>query len=928
MSDDRDARMREIFFEALDLEGPARDAFLERASAGDTALRAEVEALLDADAAAGRFLDPEIHAAGGHSEERVGARLGPYRLQAVIGIGGMGAVYVAERADEEFHKRVAVKILKRGMDTDDVLRRFRVERELLAQLEHPGIARLLDSGTTDDGLPYLVMEYVEGVPIDRYCAEHDLDIDQRIELFRAVCDVVRYAHHNLIVHRDLKPGNILVDGDGRVRLLDFGIAKVLDPSALPASIAVTRPDWRVFTPEYASPEQIRGGRVATASDTYSLGVLLYELLSGRRPYVFSSRTPSEVARLVCDTEPRKPSEVATRAAAPEADSAPTPAADAGGLRRRLAGDLDDIVMKALRKEPDRRYATVDELAEDLRRHQAGLPVTARGDTWTYRAAKYVRRHRLALGAGAAFVALLMVFAVVMSVQAARIALERDHAEREAQAANRTSFLIQRMLFSADPFRSRSDSTTVRELLDDATGYVRAELAGEPALQVRLLSVIARVRISHGSFDVADSLLKVAGGLAARSLERGSLDRARLDVARAELAARRGRMDEAKRLYAGALATFDRDHGSAWRERWNVRTQLGMVEMTRGEYDEASGNLQRSLAEAQTSTTDLDPEVAEVRTALAYLEYQRGRFHAALGYARDAVAQLERIYGPDHLKVLRALQARATILDDGFHDYAASLADKLRCLAIRRKRLGPDHPDVAIGMVGVGMSGYFTGDLRGAEDYLSRGDALAARVIGPVTPVRATAIGFLGIVHYAEGRIETSRSEFERALDIGRRSLPAGNRLLGTLEVYLGQAEYTLGRPAEGERHYRAGARILEEALGAAHRNTVWAYLSLASLLAAHGETVRADSLYGLARPGLDQRPDDPDLCYFAGGYWASRGDAKRAFEWLHRSIENGGQLQGAEYDPDLAAIRDRPDFARLIARRRPALIAAATPPAK
>jgi serine/threonine-protein kinase len=916
VSEDRAARIRDVFIEALDLAGARREAFLERACAGDASLRAEVEALLAADGAAGRFLDPDVHTASGAGEERVGTRLGPYLLERVIGMGGMGAVYMAERADEEFHKQVAIKILKRGMDTEDILRRFRIERELLAQLEHPGIARLLDSGTTGDGLPYLVMEHIDGVPIDRHCAEKGLDIDGRLKLFREVCDIVRYAHRNLIVHRDLKPGNILVDRSGRVRLLDFGIAKVLDPSAVQASVAVTRPDWRVFTPEYASPEQIRGGLIATSSDIYSLGVLLYELLAGRRPYEFATRTPSEVEHLVCNTEPRRPSDAVTETRI-ESDVHGPELADSAGLRRRLTGDLDGIVMKALHKEPDRRYATVDALAEDIRRHQSGLPVTARGDTWTYRAAKYVRRHRLAVGAAAAFVVLLFAFAILMSVQAARIASERDRAEREARTANRTSDLMQRILLSADPYRARSDSITVRELLDDATAMIRDELADEPRTQVRLLSVIARVRISHGRTDMADSLLAIAADIAARHLDGDDLETAQLRFSQASLAGRRGQAAEARAGYVDALAVFENHSGATWRERWQAQYQIGLIDVRQGEYVRAREYLDRALALARAHSSEGDPEIGEVLMESAFLEYSVGRFDSALVHVDESIARIASAYGPDHLKLTRALEVKGAILDDGFHDYAASAVSKLRAMEVRARRLGDEHPEMAIAMVNVGMSGYYTGDLRSAENYLMRAERLAARVFVPDSPARAAAIGFLGIVRYADGRLEAAHDDFSHALEIGRKVFPAGNRMLGTLEVYLGQAEYTLGRVVEGERRFIDGTAILNAALGPAHRNTVWAYLSLASLYAAEGQAARADSIYALARPGIEANPTDPDVCYFHGGYWASRGEPARAFEWLERSMANGGLLMGAEYDPDLASIRDRPEFGRLLAQRRP-----------
>ncbi len=371
-------------------------------------------------------------------------RLGPYRLIREIGHGGMGSVYLGVRDDDAFQKRVAIKVLKRGMDTESIVRRFRHERQILAGLKHPFIAGLLDGGTTPDGRPYFAMEYVEGQPIADYCEMRRLDTAARLELFRNVCAAVQYAHQNLIIHRDIKPANVLVTGDGTPKLLDFGIAKLLNPELAGYTLAPTAPGLQLMTPEYASPEQVRGEAVTTATDVYSLGVLLYELLTGRLPYRLTSRAPADIVRIVCESEPMRPStaitsidtqpvnDAATRSD-PSGDSTRVskprpPTVDVDRLRRQLAGDLDTIVLKALSKEPSRRYASVDQFAEDVRRHLAALPVIARKDTWGYRTAKFVRRNRAVVVAGVmTFVALIA--GIIGTTWQARVArAERTRAE--------------------------------------------------------------------------------------------------------------------------------------------------------------------------------------------------------------------------------------------------------------------------------------------------------------------------------------------------------------------------------------------------------------------------------------------------------------------------------------------------------------------
>ncbi len=423
------ARVKAILGEALDLAPGDRPAYLDTACAGEGALRTEVESLLTAGGEEWGFFDsppevrlPEPEASGPPS--RVGERVGTYELLAELGRGGMGMVYLARRADDQFQKKVAVKLIRQGMASELALQRFRSERQISASLEHPHIARLLDGGTTSNGEPYFVLEYVEGEPLIEYCDRRRLPVDARLRLFGEVCAAVQYAHQNLVVHRDIKPGNVLVTADGVPKLLDFGIAKLLNPDGAPVASAETGTFFRMLTPDYASPEQIRGERITTASDVYALGVVLYELLAGRKPYHVTANEPGELMRIVCDRDPEKPS--------------------VAGKSRELQGDLDAIVLKAMRKEPERRYASVSELAADLKRHQTGVPVLARRGTFTYRAGKFARRHRVILAA-AAVVAVALAGGVVATLREAQRARAAEaRAQRRFDDVRRlaSSFLFE------------------------------------------------------------------------------------------------------------------------------------------------------------------------------------------------------------------------------------------------------------------------------------------------------------------------------------------------------------------------------------------------------------------------------------------------------------------------------------------------------
>jgi serine/threonine protein kinase len=504
--------IEEIFHAALEVEPQQVDSFLRAQCAGDEPLRRQVEALLDAHRGAGGFIDAPIVTFDDdlfqeeEADRLIGQTIGQYEILERIGRGGMGAVYLARRADRQYEKRVAIKLIKRGMDTDAVLRHFRNERQILASFDHPNIARLLDGATTADGLPYFIMEYVEGLPIDEYCSRQALPVTERLQLFRQVCAAVSYAHRRAVIHRDLKPSNILVSADGVPKLLDFGIARILQPGG-GSEAAATMIGLRVMTPEYASPEQVRGEPVTTASDVYSLGVVLYRLLTGRLPYRLPARSSQEMARAIGETEPQKPSTAigttlrsASVEVAAERERAP-PEGDPAKLRRRLRGDLDNIVLMALRKEPERRYATVEQFSEDIRRHLESRPVLARRDTLAYRAAKFVRRNTAATAAAALVVVSLLGGIVATAWQAHRARTQEAIAQAEKTRAerrfNEVRQLARSVLFDYhDAIKDLPGATAVRErLVRDGLAYLDS-LAGEagddPELQRELAAAYERL----------------------------------------------------------------------------------------------------------------------------------------------------------------------------------------------------------------------------------------------------------------------------------------------------------------------------------------------------------------------------------------------------------------------------------------------------
>ncbi len=512
-----------ILDEVLDLSPEDATRALDRLCAGDAELRAQVELLIRADEGSRGFLTrPAMDWIPGlvledhdepAEEDRLGDRVGAWRILRELGRGGMGRVYLAERADGQFEQRVAIKLLKRGLDTDEILARFLQERQILARLEHPHIAHLLDGGVTEDGLPWFALEHVEGTSITAYCHDRNESPRGTLRLFAQACRAVQFAHTNLVIHRDLKPGNILVSERGDVKLLDFGIAKLLDPLGSASGAADrTLGLLRLMTPIYAAPEQIRGLPPTTATDVYSLGVVLYELLTGEKPYRRPTGTAEEARRAILEEIPEAPSARLRRA----------PLGRRSGWGRLLRGDLDNIVLQAIRKEPERRFPSAEALADDVERHLDGRPVRASGDRFAYVAKKFVQRNRIAVAA-AALVLISLAGGLVATAWQARVAArERDKALLEAKKATEIKDFTLGLFQVSDPSESRGANITARDLLERGTERADRELAGQPAVRSEMLTLLSSVYYGLGDWARAESLATSSVSLA-RATQGGNPD---------------------------------------------------------------------------------------------------------------------------------------------------------------------------------------------------------------------------------------------------------------------------------------------------------------------------------------------------------------------------------------------------------------------
>ena len=667
-SPERWERMKAPFHGALERPPAERDAFLAQACAGDRELLEDVRSLLRASAEAGRFLEkpaagpPTIdEGTSGDGSDGIetspGTIVGAYRLLEVIGRGGMGTVYRAVRVDDVYEKAVALKLVNHGMDTDFVLRRFRDERRILAQLDHPHIARLLDGGTSPDGRPYFVMEHIEGMPLDRYAETHGLDVRRRLELFLPVCAAVQHAHGNLVVHRDLKPANILVTADGRPKLLDFGIAKLLDGEASGRTVTV----MRLMTPEYASPEQVQGEPITTATDVYALGVVLYELLSGRRPFDLPNRTPQELARTIGQEDPPPPSARTT-----------------ADRRRALHGELDNIVLTALRREPSRRYASVEQLARDVRAFLDGRPVQAQRDTFGYRAAKFVRRNRVGVAAGAAVLVSLLAGATAATWQARVARAERARAEqRFADVRRLANTLIGDV---DDAIKDLPGATRARQLVaTQGLEYVdrlAREAEGDVALQKELAFAYMTIGQIQGG-DAGPSLGDWKGALAS--------------------------VGKAIALYTAPAAAAPDDLELQDRLA-TCHTRAGWLHVRLGDHEAGAASLTRAL-EIATAAAARAPEnvrllkvVIAADRQIASIRQDQGDITGALESTRRALDRLESAPAAG-AKDADLENTRATIyvamarLLSRAEDYAAAADLYARAQALREARLAEEPQSV-------------------------------------------------------------------------------------------------------------------------------------------------------------------------------------------------------------------------------------------
>ncbi|MGQ0722112.1 MAG: tetratricopeptide repeat protein [Candidatus Eiseniibacteriota bacterium] len=754
----------------------------------------------------------------------VGRVVGPYRILEHLGSGGMGTVYLAERADEHFQQRVALKILRAEASDRNLRDRFHVERQLLARLQHPKIARLYDGGVTEDGRPWFAMEHVIGRVLDRHCIEENLPIARRVELLIQVCEAVQYAHANMIVHRDLKPSNILVTPQGEVRLLDFGIAKPLELEE--AKTRLTRTGGHVMTPEYASPEQVRGEPISAASDVYSLGVVLYRVLVDRPPYHLAGLTPAELERVVCEAEPPPPSSVASDAA----------------LRRTLSGDLDTIALKALAKAPQRRYASVEALADDLRRYLDGRPVLARPDSTAYRVRKFVRRHRWAVTAAAAVVLSLLAGVAGTSWQAEEARAHAETASMERDRAQRVSEMLVKLFEGTDPGTVGPEAAAVRGLLDRGRERMEADLEDDPAVRATLALTMGRAYRNLGVYADAETLLTKALG------ERRALAGGAGDASVAEVLCQLGnvlldlgRVEEAGRSFREALDILNRDSGANRVLVSNLHQGLGAAHQHLAELDSAIAHYEVAVGIVRGDPERFEPhDLAIALSNLGAARHHAGDLVAADSLLGEAVEIHDRrpTMTSSHATALNNLASLRA--KQGDHAAAETLLRK--SLTIREQVFGEGHPLVAASRNNLASILQRQGKHDEAERLHRQALADRRAAFGDVHTSVAHSLNNLGIVLRNRGDLAGAEPLLRESLDIRRKLYPEAHPELARGAYNLGQLVHRLGRTEEAERLYREALEMRRTLLGERDPDTIDAAASLGKLLAETGRAAEADAL--------------------------------------------------------------------------------------
>jgi serine/threonine-protein kinase len=820
-------KVKAVFYAALDLPTAERLSFVRAECRDDTDLQTEIEKLLQSHQETDNFIEKPIFTTVKNlvTDEKhftlIGKKIGVYQIQKEIGRGGMGAVYLAERADGEFHQQVAVKLIKRGLDTDEIIRRFRHERQILANLDHPYITRLIDGGTTIDGLPFLIMDYVEGLPLISFANKHKLTLHERLKLFLQICSAVQYAHQHLIIHRDLKPSNILVTNDKTPRLLDFGIAKLLssDSNVITQN---TIADLSIMTPEYAAPEQVCGEKVTTATDVYALGVVLYELLTDSRPYSFETKTISEIIRIVCETEPSAPSAISnfkfqiSNSKPEKINHQDQNRKSQIANRRSLKGDLDNIILMALRKEPERRYSSVEQFAADIHRYLNGLPVMARHDTFAYRAGKFIQRNKAGVIA-ASGIAVSLIAGIISTYRQSRIArTQRDKALAEARKAEKINHFLQKILNSADP-RTQGKDVKVVQMLRLAAESLATDFDEQPEIAAELNTTIGLTYLSLGFFDSAESHLRRALKLRTEVFGLNHQQTAMSFNNLGQLLQTKGKLNAAEPFYRRALQTLRKLDREDSLETASVLDNFGYLLILKGKNKEAIDVHHQELSIRRRFLGENHPKTGQTLGKLANAVSVTGDKKAAEILHRQALRIMRDFYPNDHPDLAQALVNVASSIYVEKPAEAKKLC--LEALEMRQKLFGTEHYEVAWMFYNLAYFSITWNEIENAEHYANQVLSMQKTNVPAEHPVISSSLLILGRCFLARNKPDEAETLLRKCLHLRRQTLPPEHWLLDTTNSILGECLFLQGDVQKAKTMLINSYNSLQRKLGAEHEQT-------------------------------------------------------------------------------------------------------------
>lgn len=908
VSADRWAEISAVLDEVLERAPDAPESILDDVC-DDPELREEVRAFLTAETDAPDFLEDEAadYASDDLLDEMsddldaaegvlpVGTRVGAYEIAGTIGRGGMSTVYRAERTDGQFEHTVALKVMRPVLDASSV-ERFRAERQILASLDHPNVARVFDGGTTDDGRPFLVMEMVDGRPITTYCDEETLTVEERLRLFTTVVAAVQHAHQNLIVHRDLKPTNILVTGDGTVKLLDFGIAKVLEASAHHDAVQApaTRTGLHLMTPEYAAPEQVRGEAVTTATDVYALGILLYELLTGHRPYRLEQRSVYDIVQAVCESDPTRPSTIVNTTREVHRGGAPqqiTPESVSSArsisvaqLQRTLRGDLDAIILCALRKSPGDRYRTADRLSEDVSAYLDGQPVNARQGSRLYRVRKFLSRNWRSTAAAAVVLAVILASGITLTVQSQRLAEERDRARAEAQKSAQVSEFMKDLFSTSNPYETGTSSVTLETVLQRAAERTATELGDQPEVQAEMLMELGDVYTHLGRLDSASVFLRRAVEVKRRVHGSGSVEVATALDHLGSLLRDRGLLDSAETVQRRVLDIRQSVYGTQHVKTAETINNIASVLYDQDDVEEALSFYEESLRIHQSILGEEHSNIAALTNNLASVYYSQQRYERAEELYRQTLALDRKLLGETHPYVGTDLSSLGLVLSDlGRLAEAESLL--VRSLEIRRSHFEGPHPDVAISLYNLGQVLHRQGNYEAARSRLSAALDMRRTVYGDVHPRIASNLNALGLSALAMEDHRASYAYFKEATVVADSVYEGVNTRRARIYENAGRALLRGGRTLEAHPYVETALDIYRRAPDALPQDLAGAQVHYAETLIAEGLDSEADRIVREAIPVLrrEHGSDAPATAYaqaVLGRCLAARGETARALPLL------------------------------------------------